>query len=111
MIDNKSLKLLKFLKKQDSPVAEENIVSEYSKSLELLVEEELIDQNTENTEVIPFEFGASYKNNYSYNISLKGKAFLEQKFKEGLLKWIPYIVTTLISISALINSILARMRK
>lgn len=50
-----------------------------------------------------------YPDNIDYKITPAGIAFIQNKRHELFSKWVPYIITTIISIIALINSILARL--
>ena len=113
MIDKQSLKVLKII------YSKKLTVKEIAAKLKLNKEDAQKLVNFLNSEkYIELEleglysfFGDNNDRIVNYKASEKGRAYIENIKIELLTHWIPYAVTTLIAIAALINSILARLAK
>lgn len=102
MLDRKSVKVLKFIK--DNPNKTTHRINEaFGENMFVYVDGLLKNEYIFRPETYSPYNGTGHIN--TFKISSKGIAYLENRPKETLKYWIPIIISTLISIAALIISI------
>jgi len=105
MITNSSYKLLKKIRK---PGFSENSLPPKCRSTYEIDIETLISKDFIRFDIIGYA-ESLYPVYSEYKITNEGIAYIQQKRKGLLVSWIPYTITTLIAIAALVNSIFARL--
>ena len=105
MITDSSYKLLKKIRQ---PGFSENSLPPKCRSTYEMDIDALIDKDFIRCEIIGCT-ESLYPVYSEYKITNEGITYIQQKRKGLLMSWIPYTITTLIAIAALINSIFARL--
>lgn len=109
MLDKFSTKILKFINGNlsvDLKTLNEKFRQDCSESIDFLIEEKFIVFTACGTYIDYSEDEPCYVLNYQYNITPAGLAYLQSLTKERLKYWVPIILADLLSIAALIVSIL-----
>lgn len=102
MLDKKSVQVLKYIKNNPNKTANK-ISAAFGENVSVYINGLLKDEYIARPESYSPLGGTGHVN--VYKISAKGIAYLENRPKETLKYWIPIIISTLISIAALIISI------
>jgi len=109
MLTNSSYRLLKKIRNPNysESTLSPKYVTTYEKDIDMLT-----DKNFITYDITGYRKAASdyFMPEYSeYKITNEGIAYIQNKRKEILLRWIPYTITTIIAIAALVNSVFARL--
>jgi hypothetical protein len=102
MLDKKSVQVLKYIKNNPNKTANK-ISAAFGENVSVYINGLLKDEYITRPEIYSPYDGTGYIN--VYTISSKGIAYLENRPKKALRFWVPMIISYLISIAALIVSI------